>query len=93
MEAVDEDAAGLLHVTAEGECSWFEFTQAIMELADIEVPVEPVNDDPPSRRRRPSAKRGAPATLTDAAGLTPLRHWRDGLAAYMSAAGLQASVR
>ena len=78
VEAVDEDAAGLLHLTAEGECSWFEFTQAIMELADLEVPVEPVRDDPASRRCRPPAERGAPATLHRRRGAhapAPLEGW------------------
>src|SRR5205807_7367845 len=28
LEAVEADATGLLHLTAEGACSWFEFTQA-----------------------------------------------------------------
>ena len=87
VEAVDEDAAGLLHLTAEGECSWFEFTQAIMELAGLEVPVEPVQTTrPPGGADRPLngvLKR----PLTDAAGLTPLRHWRDGLADYMERSG------
>ena len=87
------DAAGLVHLTAGGECSWFEFTQAIMELAGIEVPVEPVTTTrPPGGADRPlNGVLQRPSPI--AAGLTPLRHWRDGLADYMSAAGLQASVR
>jgi dTDP-4-dehydrorhamnose reductase len=93
VEAVDADAAGLLHLTAEGECSWFEFTQAILELAGLEVPVEPVQTTrPPGGADRP-LNGVLQRPFTNAAGLTPLRHWRDGLAAYMSAAGLQASVR
>jgi dTDP-4-dehydrorhamnose reductase len=42
LDAVDRDAFGVLHLTASGACSWHEFTVAIMELAGIEVPVEPV---------------------------------------------------
>src|SRR5262249_7833959 len=42
IDAVNADASGLLHLTASGACSWFEFTEAIMELAGIDVPIEPV---------------------------------------------------
>ncbi len=90
---MDTDAAGLLHLTAGGECSWFEFTEAIMELAGIEVPIEPVNTTrAPGAADRPAERRAGPRPRADAAGLTPLRHWREALADYMSAAGLQASA-
>lgn len=93
VEAVDEDAAGLLHLTAGGECSWFEFTQAIMELADLDVPVEPVETTrPPGGADRPL--NGVLArSRADVAGLSPLPHWREAVADYMSRAGLRASVR
>jgi dTDP-4-dehydrorhamnose reductase len=93
VEAVEKDARGLVHLTAGGECSWFEFTEAIMELAGIDVPVEPVaTTRPPGGADRPlNGVLARPAA--DAAGLTPLRHWRDALADYMAAAGLEASVR
>ncbi len=91
VEAVDHGAAGLLHLTAGGECSWFEFTEAIMELAGIDVPIEPVN----TTRAPGAADRPLNGVLarpgTDAAGLTPLRDWREALADYMNAAGLQAT--
>src|SRR5207244_3970080 len=41
LEATGRRAAGLLHLTNAGECSWHEFTCAILQLAGIEVPVEP----------------------------------------------------
>ena len=44
-----------------GECSWFEFTEAIMEIAGIDVPIEPVEHHAPARRGRPAAQRGARA--------------------------------
>jgi dTDP-4-dehydrorhamnose reductase len=88
IEAVERDAAGLVHLTAGGECSWFEFTQAIMELAGIEVEIEPVSTTrPPGGADRPL--NGVLArSRTDSLGLTPLRHWREGLAEYMELAGL-----
>ena len=54
VEAVEADADGVLHLTAGGACSWFEFTEAIMELAGIEVPIEPVETTiPPGGAGRP----------------------------------------
>jgi dTDP-4-dehydrorhamnose reductase len=88
--AVDAGANGLLHLTNSGACSWFEFTAAIMELAGIDVPIEPVSTTiPPGSPDRPL--NGVLARpRADALGLDPLRHWRDALADYMDRAGLLA---
>ena len=67
IEAVEAGAEGVLHLTAGGACSWFEFTEAIMELAGIEVPIEAVETTIPpggadaaaERRPRPAASRRA----------------------------------
>src|SRR3954469_5458340 len=42
IAAVERDVSGLLHVINSGSCSWHEFTLAIMEIAGMDVPVEPV---------------------------------------------------
>ena len=83
FEAVDRDGRGLMHVTASDACSWYEFTEAIMEIAGIQVPIERVSTTKqPGGADRPLngvlARPGA-----DAAGLRPLRHWREALADYM----------
>jgi dTDP-4-dehydrorhamnose reductase len=84
LEAVQKDATGVLHLTASGECSWFDFTQAIMEIAGIDVPVEPVQTTiAPGQPDRPL--NGVLARpRADALGISPLRPWRDALADYMS---------
>src|SRR5918998_1040347 len=41
VDAVERDATGVLHLTNEGEMSWYDFTVAIMENAAIDVPIEP----------------------------------------------------
>ena len=89
-EAVERGARGVLHLTASGECSWHGFTLAIMELAGVDVPVEPVETTiPPGGVDRPlNGVLARPAA--DAAGLTPLRPWKDALQDYMSAAALTA---
>jgi dTDP-4-dehydrorhamnose reductase len=93
VEAIEAGTSGLLHLTASGACSWFEFTEAIMELAGIDVAIDPVQTTrPPGGADRPL--NGVLARpCTDAAGLTPLRHWRDGLAGYMASAGLELGAR
>jgi dTDP-4-dehydrorhamnose reductase len=86
LEAVEKDAGGVVHLTAGGECSWFEFTQAIMEIARIDVPIEPVQTTigfgQPDRPLNGVLAR----PRADALGLSPLRPWRDALADYMSRA-------
>lgn len=90
VDAVNAGAGGLLHLTASGACSWFEFTEAIMELAGIDVPIEPVQTTiGPGQPDRPL--NGVLARpRADALGLAPLRPWREALADYMDVAGLRA---
>lgn len=80
IEAVENGATGVLHLTAGGACSWLEFTQAIYEIAGIDVPIEEVTTSGGVDRplngvlARPRA---------DELGLTPLRDWREALEDYM----------
>ena len=82
------DQSGVVHLTATGACSWFEFTEAIMELAGIDVPIEPVQTTiPPGGVDRPL--NGVLARpRADALGLPELRPWRAALEDYMAQAGL-----
>jgi dTDP-4-dehydrorhamnose reductase len=90
LEAVRRGADGILHITARDACSWFELTTAIMELADIDVPVHPAATSvPPGGVDRPLngvLAHGRAAGL----GMNPLRPWRAALSDYMSRAGLSA---
>ncbi len=87
VEAVEGDASGILHLTASDACSWFEFTQAILELAGVDVPVEPVTTTrPPGGADRPL--NGVLVPGRAGRGRAPLRHWREALADYMERAGL-----
>ena len=87
IEAVDADASGVLHLTASGACSWLEFTEAIYEIAGIDVAIEAVTTSGPVDRplngvlARPRA---------DALGLAALRDWREALEDYMRRAGYAA---
>jgi dTDP-4-dehydrorhamnose reductase len=92
VEAVERGAAGLAHVTASGDCSWFEFTQAIMELAGIDAEVEPVQTTrAPGGADRPL--NGVLARpLATAQGIPELRDWREALTDYIGRAGVAATA-
>lgn len=75
---------GLYHCTAAGETSWYEYARAIFELAGMQADLSPTT----------AAQYGAPAprpaySILDngklaAAGVPRPRHWRDGLAEYLT---------
>ncbi len=93
VDAVERDARGVVHLTSADACSWHAFTLAIMELAGIDVPVEAVQTTiAPGGVDRPL--NGVLARpRADALGLPALRPWREGLADYMTRAGLAAQLR
>jgi dTDP-4-dehydrorhamnose reductase len=88
LEAIEHGARGVVHLTSSGACSWLEFTEAIMEIAGIDVSIEPVSTTvAPGGADRPLNGVLANDAATDL-GLRPLRSWREGLADYMRRAGL-----
>jgi dTDP-4-dehydrorhamnose reductase len=93
VDALQRDASGVVHLTAADACSWHEFTEAIMDLAGLDVPVEAVSTTvAPGGVDRPL--NGVLARpRADAVGLATLRPWREGLEDYMSRAGLAAQLR
>jgi dTDP-4-dehydrorhamnose reductase len=90
IEAVRSDAHGVAHVTAEGACSWFDFTEAIMEIAGIDVPVEPVQTMIPEGGPDRPLNGVLARPRADALGIPRLRPWREALEDYMGRAGLAA---
>jgi dTDP-4-dehydrorhamnose reductase len=92
LAAVEAGVTGTLHVTNSGATSWHGFTEAIMELAGLTVPVEAV-----STVRQPGAA-DRPlngvlvSSVSEQAGLAPLRPWRTALADYLEHAGLLAAA-
>jgi dTDP-4-dehydrorhamnose reductase len=88
LEAVQVGLTGTLHVTNSGATSWHGFTEAIMHLAGVSVPVEPVTTvrQPGAADRPLNGVLVSPAS--ERAGLTPLRPWRTALADYLEHAGL-----
>jgi dTDP-4-dehydrorhamnose reductase len=92
LEAVTTGVDGVLHLTAAGECSWYEFTLAILDAAGIDVPVQPASTViGPGGVDRPL--NGVLAhERADALGLSSLRPWDEALIDYMEQAGLGAGA-
>jgi dTDP-4-dehydrorhamnose reductase len=91
VEAVEAEADGVLHLTAGGECSWHEYTETIMELAGIDVPVEATRTTVPEGGAARPLNGVLARPRADSLGLTPLRDWREALEEYMAMAGLAAA--
>jgi dTDP-4-dehydrorhamnose reductase len=91
VEAVEAEAEGVLHLTASGECSWHEYTETIMELAGIDVPVAATETTVPEGGAARPLNGVLARPRADGLGLTPLRHWREALEDYMAQAGLRAA--
>jgi dTDP-4-dehydrorhamnose reductase len=90
--AVEAKVTGTLHVTNSGATSWHGFTEMIMDLAGVAVPVEAV-----STLRQPNAAdrplNGVLVSPVSArVGLAPLRPWQAALADYLERAGILAGA-
>jgi dTDP-4-dehydrorhamnose reductase len=88
VAAVRADATGVLHLVAGGECTWLEFTEAIMEEVGIDVPIEAVTTTVPEGGADRPLNGVLARPRADALGLPALRHWREALTDYVRQAGL-----
>jgi len=87
-ELIEQDIVGLFHLTNSGECSWFEFAQGVFDLAGVGVEMKPISTEQTQRRaHRPSYSALATARL-EAAGLRPLRSWKEALSDYLRVKGI-----
>lgn len=76
------DLRGICHVTNSGDCSWFEFAQAIVRLTGSMTTVNPITT---AQFGRP-AKRPAYSVLSQdrfTAHYPPLPNWQDALARFL----------
>ncbi len=77
------DCYGLYHLTNAGECSWYEFSQAIFGCANLHPDLTPVTSDAfPTRAKRPNYSVLDNRRLRDA-GFPDLPHWREALGCYI----------
>jgi dTDP-4-dehydrorhamnose reductase len=85
---MEANAAGLFHLTNDGECSWYEFVKATIDLAGLDVPIEATaTTQQPRRAHRPPYSALTSDRLA-ATGVAPMRPWREALADYLAAKGI-----
>ncbi len=86
-QAALSDLAGILHLSGEGSCTWYEFAETILSLSGQKVSCRPITS---AEAGRP-APRPAYSVLDGAlAGRSlgiHLPHWRDALGEYMEREG------
>lgn len=81
LRLIESAPFGLYHVVNAGQCSWFDFAQAIFEIARVEADLSPcLTRDRNDRARRPEFS----ALATEHANVPNLRPWREALAAYLA---------
>ncbi len=77
------DASGLFHLSNAGEVSFADYAAAVFQIAGADCPIERVS----SAEYNAPAARPLYSTLCNdkatAAGVTPLRHWRDALTEFL----------
>ncbi len=87
IEVRQAGAAGLLHLTAAGECSWLTFAREIFRLAGLAPQLTATT----SAAWAAPASRPAYSVLTSEVlprlGIAPLRPWQEALADYLRALG------
>ena len=82
-ELIKKEAFGLYHATAQGECSWYEFTKEIFRLLNMDVVIKPTTSEKIAR----AAKRPSYSLLENynlkKLGIDIMSDWRLGLKEYL----------
>jgi dTDP-4-dehydrorhamnose reductase len=80
-----ERQVGVVHVAAAGQCSWYEFAEAIVEAAGVACEVRPGRTEDLGR---PAPRPAYSVLRSEHAGAPSLPDWREGLAGFIAAAGV-----
>lgn len=83
-QLLETEAYGTYHATAQGSCSWFEFAKAILEEANLDVPVVPVTTGEFSRPAPRPKNSVLDNLLLRIQGLDRMPPWRDSLSQFMA---------
>jgi dTDP-4-dehydrorhamnose reductase len=82
-QLIHTEEYGLYHITANGECSWFEFARQIFELARVPAHLSPTS----SEQFKTAARRPAYSVLENARlkrlGIDDMKDWREALTEYL----------
>ena len=83
---LSQGRTGMYHVTNTGTCSWYEFAREILRLTGYDsTAVAPISSAELNRSARRPAYSALENAAWQAAGLPPLRPWREALAAMLAA--------
>ncbi len=77
-----KEAAGIVHVTNAGECSWFEFAREIVRMAGLPADVRPVSSKQMARPAQRPAYSVLSLTSLQGYGIRPPT-WNDALQRYL----------
>lgn len=84
VQLLASEAGGTVHVTNQGECTWYEFANRLFELAGLTPDLTPITSrEFGAKAPRPAYSVLANEALTQA-GLDPMPHWSQGLADYLA---------
>jgi dTDP-4-dehydrorhamnose reductase len=84
VRVLQANTTGLIHLTNQGSCTWYEFATAILELLSLAASVEPVNSSEyGGRAPRPANSSLVSERIEDALHECAPRHWRKALRAYL----------
>ena len=72
---------GVVHVAADGQCSWFEFSQEIVASAQLPTRIKPGTT---SEMARPASRPAFSVLRSERAGAPVLADWRQGLNEFMA---------
>lgn len=80
LQLIRTDCYGVYHASNAGSCSWYEFAEAVFALGGIEAQLQPcTTSEYPQAAKRPRYSVMSQEALA-AAGIAPLRPWREALA-------------
>ncbi|MBE6624712.1 MAG: dTDP-4-dehydrorhamnose reductase [Ruminococcaceae bacterium] len=83
LKLLDSEQYGIYHGTGNGKCSWYEFTQKIVELAGIDATVSPcTTEEFPTPTKRPAYSSLDNMMFKCTVG-DEFREWQDALACFM----------
>jgi dTDP-4-dehydrorhamnose reductase len=83
VELMQTEKYGIYHATNAGVCSWYEFAVEIFKQAGMDVLVMPLTTEQfPRPAKRPQYSVLSKKKIEEE-GLTPLRDWKEALAAYL----------
>ncbi|WP_447602333.1 dTDP-4-dehydrorhamnose reductase [Nitrospira sp. Nam80] len=88
---VESQIQGILHITNEGACSWYEFAREIVKLSGKQAAVEPITTDQAGRLAARPAYSVLSAEQRRRHGIT-MPHWKEALSGYISQAAASTLV-